>query len=142
MKVQLQGSIYSPFFYDALYLYALAVNNTRTQHPNESRPYNDGRAIVRFVQKTRFTGVSGNVDINEYGDRVAAFNLRSLDVNHVFSTFGSVIPYTYIEENATTEMSDFVVEVLVCKTLINERIDTGDGCKRRRQSVASARRCS
>lgn len=67
------------------------------------------------MQQKRFLGVSGNVDINEYGDRVAAFNLRSLDVNRVFSIFGTIVPYTYIEENATIEMNDFVVKALLSR---------------------------
>ncbi|XP_047510982.1 atrial natriuretic peptide receptor 1-like isoform X1 [Pieris napi] len=83
-------------FYDAVLLYALALNDTLRQ-ANDPRGQLDGAAVIRNMWNRTFQGITGEVIINENGDRVASYSL--LDMNPNTSKFEVVA--TYIAANAS-----------------------------------------
>ncbi|CAK1545472.1 unnamed protein product [Leptosia nina] len=85
-------------FYDAVLLYALALNDTLRQ-ANDPRGQLDGAAVIRNMWNRTFQGITGEVIINENGDRVASYSL--LDMNPNTSKFEVVA--TYIAANASLQ---------------------------------------
>lgn len=62
-------------FYDAVLLYGLALNETLQKGGNQS----DGEAIVRAMWGKTFTGITGEVNIDSNGDRIADYSLLDMD---------------------------------------------------------------
>lgn len=64
-------------FYDAVLLYGLALNETLANGGNQS----DGTAIVKAMWNKTFTGITGDVNIDANGDRIADYSLLDMDPN-------------------------------------------------------------
>lgn len=64
-------------FYDAVLLYGLALNETLARGGNQS----DGTAIVKAMWNKTFTGITGDVNIDANGDRIADYSLLDMDPN-------------------------------------------------------------
>lgn len=62
-------------FYDAVLLYGLALNETLARGGNQS----DGAAIVKAMWNKTFTGITGDVNIDANGDRIADYSLLDMD---------------------------------------------------------------
>lgn len=62
-------------FYDAVLLYGLALNETLEKGGNQS----DGEAIVKAMWGKTFTGITGEVNIDSNGDRIADYSLLDMD---------------------------------------------------------------
>lgn len=62
-------------FYDAVLLYGLALNETLARGGNQS----DGTAIVKAMWNKTFTGITGDVNIDANGDRIADYSLLDMD---------------------------------------------------------------
>ncbi|CAH2095492.1 unnamed protein product [Euphydryas editha] len=78
-----KGEVVSTFvaaFYDAVLLYALALNDTLRQ-ANDPRGELDGAAVIRNMWNRTFQGITGEVIINENGDRVASYSLLDMNPN-------------------------------------------------------------
>ncbi|XP_076449977.1 receptor-type guanylate cyclase gcy-13-like [Babylonia areolata] len=61
---------YSRFLHDAFYLYSLAYNRSHTSNLTSS-----GEDIFRMVSNIRFTGLTGDVHMNNNADRLPSFLL-------------------------------------------------------------------
>ncbi|XP_022162980.1 atrial natriuretic peptide receptor 1 [Myzus persicae] len=82
-------------FYDAVLLYGLALNETLARGGNQS----DGTAIVKAMWNKTFTGITGDVNIDANGDRIADYSLLDMDPNtHEFK-----IVANYIGKNQSLE---------------------------------------
>ncbi|KAJ9595890.1 hypothetical protein L9F63_012909, partial [Diploptera punctata] len=62
-------------FYDAVLLYSLALNETLNDGGTET----DGRAITQRMWNRTFEGVTGHVNIDINGDRIADYSLLDMD---------------------------------------------------------------
>ncbi|RVE44226.1 hypothetical protein evm_011125 [Chilo suppressalis] len=96
-----KGEVVSTFvaaFYDAVLLYALALNATLEQSNNTSGPL-DGAALIRNMWNRTFQGITGEVVIDDNGDRVASYSL--LDMNPITSKFEVVA--TYVAANSSLQ---------------------------------------
>lgn len=62
-------------FYDAVLLYGLALNETLARGGNQS----DGEAIVKAMWNKTFSGITGRVNIDANGDRIADYSLLDMD---------------------------------------------------------------
>lgn len=62
-------------FYDAVILYSLALNET-LQNGGSQR---DGAAITRRMWNRTFQGITGDVNIDDNGDRIADYSLLDMD---------------------------------------------------------------
>ncbi|XP_030020680.1 atrial natriuretic peptide receptor 1 isoform X3 [Manduca sexta] len=85
-------------FYDAVLLYALALNDTLRQAA-DPRGHVDGAAVMRNMWNRTFQGITGEVIINSNGDRVSSYSL--LDMNPVTSKFEVVA--TYVAANSSLQ---------------------------------------
>ncbi|XP_050066957.1 atrial natriuretic peptide receptor 1 isoform X3 [Aphis gossypii] len=75
-------------FYDAVLLYGLALNETLEKGGNQS----DGTAIVKAMWNKTFTGITGDVNINDNGDRIADYSLLDMDpTTHEFKIVANYI---------------------------------------------------
>ncbi|XP_014371532.2 atrial natriuretic peptide receptor 1 isoform X2 [Papilio machaon] len=96
-----KGEMVSTFvaaFYDAVLLYALALNDTLSQSA-DPRGQLDGSAVIRNMWNRTFQGITGEVIIDANGDRVASYSL--LDMNPNTSKFEVVA--TYIAANSSLQ---------------------------------------
>ncbi|XP_063832442.1 atrial natriuretic peptide receptor 1-like isoform X3 [Ostrinia nubilalis] len=96
-----KGEVVSTFvaaFYDAVLLYALALNDTLQQANSTSGPL-DGAAVIKNMWNRTFQGITGEVIIDGNGDRVASYSL--LDMNPVTSKFEVVA--TYVAANSSLQ---------------------------------------
>ncbi|CAG9568154.1 unnamed protein product [Danaus chrysippus] len=96
-----KGEVVSTFvaaFYDAVLLYALALNDTLRQATNP-RGQLDGAAVIKNMWNRTFQGITGEVIINGNGDRVASYSL--LDMNPNTSKFEVVA--TYVAANSSLQ---------------------------------------
>ncbi|XP_046971837.1 atrial natriuretic peptide receptor 1 isoform X2 [Vanessa cardui] len=96
-----KGEVVSTFvaaFYDAVLLYALALNDTLRQ-ADDPRGQLDGAAVIRNMWNRTFQGITGEVIINGNGDRVASYSL--LDMNPNTSKFEVVA--TYVAANSSLQ---------------------------------------
>ncbi|CAB3233285.1 unnamed protein product [Arctia plantaginis] len=96
-----KGEVVSTFvaaFYDAVLLYALALNDTLREAENPQGPL-DGAAVIRNMWNRTFQGITGEVIIDANGDRVASYSL--LDMNPVTSKFEVVA--TYVAANSSLQ---------------------------------------
>lgn len=108
-----QGSLYSPFLHDAVYLYALALNRTYRQ----GGTIQDGRWIMNSTKNTQFSGMtlhspsetsgyvyfsgySGHVVIDDVAGREPSFVIRAFTkemklipvaVAHMYKADGQVV---------------------------------------------------
>lgn len=64
-------------FYDAVLLYAIALNETL----KEGLDPRNGRSITSKMWNRTFTGITGNVSIDNNGDRYSDYSLLDLDPN-------------------------------------------------------------
>ncbi|KAL1122571.1 hypothetical protein AAG570_002901, partial [Ranatra chinensis] len=62
-------------FYDAVLLYALALNETLNMGGTQS----DGAEITRRMWNRTFEGITGEVNIDDNGDRVTDYSLLDMD---------------------------------------------------------------
>ncbi|KOC59164.1 Atrial natriuretic peptide receptor 1 [Habropoda laboriosa] len=76
-------------FYDAVLLYALALKESLPEHPGIMNL--DGGNLTRRMWGRSFKGITGDVNIDENGDRIADYSL--LDMNPETSTFEIVANY-------------------------------------------------
>ncbi|KAJ2954872.1 hypothetical protein O0L34_g3193 [Tuta absoluta] len=83
-------------FYDAVMLYALALNRTLQQAKDPYAPLN-GTVIMQNMWKTSFSGITGEVVIDDNGDRLASYSL--LDMNPETSKFEVVATYMTANES-------------------------------------------
>ncbi|XP_065214464.1 atrial natriuretic peptide receptor 1-like isoform X2 [Planococcus citri] len=80
-------------FYDAVLLYALALNETLEHGGLQS----NGLEISRRMWNRTFEGITGNVYIDENGDRIADYSL--LDMNPKTSEFRIVAHYIGVNQS-------------------------------------------
>ncbi|XP_048580890.1 atrial natriuretic peptide receptor 1 isoform X2 [Nematostella vectensis] len=73
MPASAKVDVYAGFLHDAVLLYALALNSTLAAGGNIT----DGRTVARHMMNRSFVGVTGEVFIDENGDRTVAFQLRN-----------------------------------------------------------------
>ncbi|XP_076677166.1 atrial natriuretic peptide receptor 1 isoform X3 [Andrena cerasifolii] len=76
-------------FYDAVLLYALALKESLPEHPGKVNL--DGGNLTRRMWGRSFKGITGDVNIDENGDRIADYSL--LDMNPETSKFEIVANY-------------------------------------------------
>ncbi|XP_039759867.1 atrial natriuretic peptide receptor 1 isoform X2 [Pararge aegeria] len=96
-----KGEVVSTFvaaFYDAVLLYALALNDTLRQ-ASDPKGQLDGAMVIKNMWNRTFQGITGEVIINENGDRVASYSL--LDMNPTTSKFEVVA--TYVAANSSLQ---------------------------------------
>lgn len=96
-----KGEVVSTFvaaFYDAVLLYALALNDTLRDVEDPRGPL-DGAAVIRKMWNRTFQGITGEVVIDSNGDRVASYSL--LDMNPNTSQFQVVA--TYLADDSTLQ---------------------------------------
>ncbi|KAK0421119.1 hypothetical protein QR680_015071 [Steinernema hermaphroditum] len=70
------AATYSRYLHDAMYLYALSLNKTIANNPNN---YRDGR-LIALQSNVTFQGASGEVIFNKDRQRVAVFLVMGLNV--------------------------------------------------------------
>ncbi|XP_052756283.1 atrial natriuretic peptide receptor 1 isoform X4 [Galleria mellonella] len=95
-----KGEVVSTFvgaFYDAVLLYALALNDTLREA--DSKGPLDGAAVIKNMWNRTFQGITGEVIIDGNGDRVASYSL--LDMNPETSKFQVVA--TYVAANSSLQ---------------------------------------
>ncbi|XP_050420334.1 atrial natriuretic peptide receptor 1 isoform X4 [Adelges cooleyi] len=80
-------------FYDAVLLYGLALNETLSRGGNKS----DGAAIVKAMWNKTFTGITGDVNIDANGDRIADYSL--LDMDPATNEFKIVANYIGVKQS-------------------------------------------
>ena len=66
------------FLTDAFYMYAIALNKTLNQYPNDPNIIRNGSAIHKNIVGN-FSGISGDVRINKNGTREPVYNVLGLD---------------------------------------------------------------
>ncbi|XP_077996444.1 atrial natriuretic peptide receptor 1-like [Glandiceps talaboti] len=82
-----KGNKYSAFLYDALILYAIAINQTMSLNYN----YKDGEVVLKQMKNKFFKGMTGNVLLDEYGDREPDFWITDLQPNGIFEKMSEVV---------------------------------------------------
>ena len=88
----LQVSTYATAFHEAVYLYALGLNDTIAEgHRNPN-----GTMITRKMWNRTFTGIAGNVTIDANGDRLVDYTL--FDMNPVTGDFEAVMIFDSLRE--------------------------------------------
>ncbi|XP_049885552.1 atrial natriuretic peptide receptor 1 isoform X2 [Pectinophora gossypiella] len=96
-----KGEVVSTFvaaFYDAVLLYALALNDTLQQSEDPGGQL-DGAQLIKNMWGRTFQGITGEVVIDKNGDRVASYSL--LDMNPLTSKFEVVA--TYVAANSSLQ---------------------------------------
>lgn len=84
-------SSFATAFYDAVLLYAYALNQTIAEQPDTLyRPLN-GTLITQMMWNRQFKGITGNVTIDANGDRISKYLL--LDMNEETGYFEVVAQY-------------------------------------------------
>lgn len=84
----------SPFvtaFYDAVLLYAYALNKSITDDPDVLLQPMNGTKMIELMWNTHFRGITGNVTIDSNGDRISDYSL--LDMNPDTGFFEVVANY-------------------------------------------------
>ncbi len=71
----IKGSIYSPFMFDAMYLYGLALNKTLDAGLSQK----DGIAVFDKARNIQFRGMSGHVVIDQWSIRKPVFVIKGFD---------------------------------------------------------------
>ncbi|XP_002731955.2 retinal guanylyl cyclase 2-like [Saccoglossus kowalevskii] len=97
-KETLQGYKVSTQFgqvYDAIYVLAYAINRTLTAHGNLETI--NGLEISNFMKNLNFEGLSGNVNLDENGDRTMCYILLDYDKEH--GAFQEVLRVNYSSDD-------------------------------------------
>ncbi|KAI6171454.1 Guanylate cyclase [Aphelenchoides bicaudatus] len=92
MGNQNEASTYSRYLYDAVYLYALALNQT-LQRGNSSALL-DG-SLIANNRSFQFNGTTGLVNITKNGTRQPIFNIVALDKNNTLTSYASLNVHGY-----------------------------------------------
>uniref|UniRef100_A0A914XHD1 Guanylate cyclase n=1 Tax=Plectus sambesii TaxID=2011161 RepID=A0A914XHD1_9BILA len=79
------GSSYSPYLFDAMYLYGLSLNKTLTDNPNDPNVTRDGMLIQNNSNNLTFNGITGNVTIDDTGNRKPVMAVRGFDFKGVYN---------------------------------------------------------
>uniref|UniRef100_A0A914VLK1 Guanylate cyclase n=1 Tax=Plectus sambesii TaxID=2011161 RepID=A0A914VLK1_9BILA len=81
------GSTYSPYLYDAMYVYALSLNKTL-----QTDPVNGHRngSMIQDNCESNFSGMTGDVVINNNGNRLPTFVIRGFDQYLNLIEFGHI----------------------------------------------------
>jgi len=78
-------SLYGPFGFDAAWMAAIALNNSNGKSPNlhllDINKDNTTEGIKKSLLKTRFSGVTGEVQLKSNGDRTGKFEVFQLRGN-------------------------------------------------------------
>ncbi|XP_038050160.1 atrial natriuretic peptide receptor 1-like [Patiria miniata] len=74
MKPEEKVDVHAGPLYDAVWLYALALNDVIAEGGDEY----DGKAVAKKMRNTKFEGVDGNVTIDQNGDRDPDYALQDL----------------------------------------------------------------
>jgi len=82
-----QVEVYAGAIYDAIYLYANALNETLAGGSSKR----DGRAIVKRMLNREFEGASGKVRIDSSGDREPDYSLKY----YVNGSFQNIADYSH-----------------------------------------------
>ena len=82
-----QGSLYSPFLHDAMYLYAVSLNKTLRMGGNIT----DGMLIVNNSRDISFVGVSGHVIMDSTGTREPNFLIKGFDNDYRIVSFAEML---------------------------------------------------
>lgn len=78
-------------FYDAVLLYAYALNQSITEDPETLYKPMNGTRITHLMWNRQFKGITGNVTIDKNGDRISDYSL--LDMNEETGNFEVVANY-------------------------------------------------
>lgn len=84
-------SSFATAFYDAVLLYAYALNDTIAEHPDTLYQALNGTLITQKMWNRQFKGITGNVTIDANGDRISKYLL--LDMNETTGYFEVVAEY-------------------------------------------------
>lgn len=79
-------------FYDAVLLYAYALNQSIAENPNTLYEPMNGTRMTQLMWNREFKGITGNVSIDENGDRISYYSL--LDMNEQTGYFEVVADYS------------------------------------------------
>ncbi|XP_077978153.1 atrial natriuretic peptide receptor 1-like [Glandiceps talaboti] len=82
-----KGNKYSAFLYDAILLYILALNETVAKGDD----YRDGEVMLQAMSGKFFKGMTGNVLIDEFGDREPDYWISDLQPNGLFVKIAEVL---------------------------------------------------
>ncbi|XP_070573593.1 atrial natriuretic peptide receptor 3-like [Ptychodera flava] len=82
-----KGNKYAAFLHDAMILYILAVNDT----VSDKKDYRNGAIMLEAIANKFFKGISGNVLIDEYGDREPDYWITDLQENGAFEKIAEVV---------------------------------------------------
>ncbi|XP_055300663.1 atrial natriuretic peptide receptor 1-like isoform X3 [Sitodiplosis mosellana] len=66
-------------FYDAVLLYAYALNDSITANPNALYEPINGTRLAHLMWNRKFKGITGNVIIDKNGDRISEYSLLDMD---------------------------------------------------------------
>ena len=80
----MQSNYFAAAFYDAVHLYATALNETLTTRP-DLNVSTSGQAVIQKMWNRTFEGISGLAVIDENGDRHVDYAL--LDYNPTIGIF-------------------------------------------------------
>ncbi|CAE7510354.1 Tas1r1, partial [Symbiodinium sp. CCMP2456] len=72
-------SQYSPFSFDAVYAFIVAINGLL--HKGLSVAEIKGKVLLDELQASNFSGISGDVEFDEKGDRLTQYNLLNIQQN-------------------------------------------------------------
>lgn len=78
-------------FYDAVLLYAYALNDSIAQNKNMLYEPMNGTKVAQLMWARQFKGITGNVIIDDNGDRISDYSL--LDMNETTGRFQVVANY-------------------------------------------------
>ncbi|XP_077996438.1 receptor-type guanylate cyclase gcy-28-like [Glandiceps talaboti] len=92
------GSLYSPFLYDALYLYALAVNKTLEMGGDQR----NGSLMFENMKGQTFQGMSGEVVMDPYAEREPTYWVNDLRPSGYFEIIMEVAVDAYENREVIT----------------------------------------
>lgn len=77
-------STFASAFYDAVLLYAYALNDSIKSDPNALYKPINGTRLAHLMWNRQFKGITGNVMIDKNGDRISDYSLLDMDPNTGF----------------------------------------------------------
>lgn len=72
-------STFASAFYDAVLLYAYALNDSIKMDPNALYKPINGTQLTHLMWNRQFKGITGNVIIDKNGDRISDYSLLDMD---------------------------------------------------------------